>query len=144
MKNPSKQTLRNLVIQNKASVIPKKYPILALDYGKKFCGFAFSPDGICVFPLEIVVTRNFQTHIHFLLNNKNVQLLVVGLPLQNNNTENKTCHLIRSEIQKLSLSLPVVFINERNSSHSIDAPDKRERHDDLAAAKILEFYLAQK
>lgn len=144
MKKLDHRALQNLELQNHQTSEAKQKSILALDYGEKFCGFAFSPDGVCVFPLEIIPTQSFQERIFDLLNKKYVHVLIVGLPLQNDNSENETCQLIRAEIKKLNLEIPVVFVNERSSSESVHAPEKNERHDDLAAAKILEFYLAQK
>ena len=47
-----------------------KGPLLGLDYGTKFCGLAFSPDGICVFPLEVVKTIDISSRIKTILTTK--------------------------------------------------------------------------
>ena len=144
MKKISPQTLQNLELQNQEKTAsPNVKNILALDYGEKFCGLAFSPDGVCTFPLEVVPTGNIEKKMKEVLNNKCIQNLVVGLPILPNGQENKLCGVIRIFVKPFKALLPVEFINERFSSKLV-LPQKANRIDDFAAVKILEFSFSKK
>ncbi len=151
MKKLSPRTLQNLELHNQESADSKDANILALDYGEKFCGLAFSPDGVCAFPLEVVETEKMEERVKELLNKKHalgpdrrcVQKLVIGLPILPDGRENKLCGVIRTIAKKLEKSVPIEFVNERFSSKSV-LPQKADRIDDLSAVKILEFSFAKK
>lgn len=143
MKHPRPHILRDLELRNNNISPAKESRLLAVDYGEKFCGFAFSPDGICVFPLSIVATKNLEKELRDTLNKKSVQKMIWGLPLQPDGGENKICAQIRLFVEELHSPIPVEFINERFSSKFVSAPQEENRQDDLAAAKILEFYLSK-
>ncbi len=144
MKKIPSPLLRNLEAQNQARSSFKGIPpILALDYGEKFCGLAFSPDGVCALPLEVVKTPEIEKRIRDIVNKKSVQSMVIGLPLLPDGKENKLCGVIRQFAKKIEDLAPVTFINERFSSKSV-IPQKTERIDDFAAVKILEFSFAKK
>jgi len=135
--------LRNLELQNTSVKKIVSQNILGLDFGEKFCGLAFSPDGVCVVPLEVINTKNTFMRIKDLAKEKNIQKIVCGLPLERDGTTNPWCEEIRIFAKKLTTITPVEFINERFSSQNI-LTAKKERIDDLAAVKILEFYLNKK
>ncbi len=129
----------------------KKSPILAFDYGEKFCGLAWSPDGVVVFPLEIVETAKAREKILELYKAKKCQQLVIGLPISGDGTENNVCQKIRNFATALRgtagfLDIEnIEFVNERNSSQETFFRGKsnqpKQRIDDLAAARILEYWL---
>jgi RNase H-fold protein (predicted Holliday junction resolvase) len=144
MKKISPRTLQNLELQNQEiAPSPEGKNILALDYGEKFCGLAFSPDGVCTFPLEVVETGLIEERMKEIMNNKSVHKLVVGLPLFPDGKENKLCGVIRIFAKKFETLVPVEFINERYSSKLV-VPQQADRIDDFAAVKILEFSFAKK
>ncbi len=144
MKKISPQTLQNLELQNQGKTSSRNVKnILALDYGEKFCGLAFSPDGVCAFPLEVVPTENIEETMKEVLNKKSVQRLVVGLPILPSGQENKLCGTIRIFVKPFEKIVPVEFINERFSSKLV-LPQKANRIDDFAAVKILEFSFSKK
>ena len=122
----------------------KKSPILAFDYGEKFCGLAWSPDGVVVFPLEIVETAKAREKILELYKVKKCQQLVIGLPISGDGSENQVCQKIREFAKSLDIE-NIEFVNERNSSQETFFRGKsnqpKQRIDDLAAARILEYWL---
>ena len=122
---------------------PKEpFPILAIDYGERYTGLAWSPDGITPLPLEVVETIMLAEKISHIIAQKKIQHLVWGLPVNQAGVETPLSALITKIAQELS-SLPYTLVNERYSSQQTIA-SARERRDDLAAMNILEFYLDQK
>ena len=141
----NKVLLDGLAQSNLRSKNPaKKSPILALDYGEKFCGLAWSPDGVVVFPLEVVATEKAREKILELYKTKKCQQLVIGLPISGDGSENKVCQKIRNFAGFLGIE-NIEFVNERNSSQETFFRGKsnqpKQRIDDLAAARILEYWL---
>ncbi len=129
--------------QNRA----KSAPILALDYGEKMSGLAWSPDGIVVFPLKVLETNpreNLRKTIKQIYEEKNCQQLVIGLPISGDGTENSICQKIKKFAETLNIK-NIKFVNERNSSQETFFRGKsnqpKPRIDDLAAARILEYWL---
>ena len=152
MKKIPSRTLQNLELQNQEKALNKgARNILALDWGEKFCGLAFSPDGVCALPLEVVKTEEIEEWINNFVNNKHaldpdrgcVQKIIIGLPLFPDGKENKLCRVIREFAKKLEPLAEIEFINERYSSKLV-LPQEADRIDDFAAVKILEFSFAKK
>lgn len=131
-------------LQNEMEPAPVTYtePLLALDWGSKNCGLAWTPDGSVCLPLGIFPIDATPTMIRNFLTEKTIAELIVGLPLSEDSTENDTCTRIRSFTQQFESILPVIFVNERGSSQATISPD-RNRIDDLAAAQILQNYLRE-
>jgi len=75
-----------------------------------------------------------------LVEQKNCSKIILGLPISSDGSENHICEQIRSVATLLTIFAPVEFINERYSTQFAEGP-KNKRLDDLAAAKILEYYL---
>lgn len=146
MKLPQNSILQNLKLQNKKSQkSADEKNILSLDYGEKFCGFAFSPDGICVFPLEVVDTNQIDRKLPQIIQEKNAIKLIVGLPLEKDGSDNPLSQHIRLLISQWKKYIPIETVNERFSSQNVVfSGSKKQRIDDLAAAQILEFYLQKK
>ncbi len=143
MKKKIKQVFLDNLAQISANQSKAKIsPVLALDYGEKFCGLAWSPDGVVALPLKVVPTANSREILTEIYAKKQCQKLIVGLPISGDGTENKTCQQIRNFAKSLTIS-NLEFVNERNSSQATFSGEKNERIDDLAAAKILEFWLQQ-
>jgi len=144
-KKIDKQILKNLELENQFhSVDNKKNQIvLSLDYGEKFCGLAWSPDGFMIFPIGVISTENIIGEMQTIIKNRKVSHLILGLPISSDGGENEICQKIRQLGDKFKSLLPVEFVNERFSSQSVISSEN-DRIDDLAAAKILQFYLAKK
>jgi len=144
-KKQQNQILYELEARSQRDTTLKVLSALALDYGTKFCGLAFSPDGICVVPLGVFPTEDIEVKIRSLATEKKIKHLILGLPLDAQSRENALCVVIR----KLSNSFEkegfqTYLVNERFSSQQTLSADKNERIDDLAAAKILEYFLEGK
>ncbi len=119
-------------------------PLLGVDYGSKFCGLAFSPDGICVFALSVMSTADLLSAMESVIAEKSIKKIVVGWPISPNNQENAVCKTIRQEVKKWErFGLPIVFQDEKYSTQEgLRFKTKKEkRADHLAAAKILEYFL---
>ena len=60
--------------------------VLAIDYGKKRCGFAISDeDQSIAFPLETVDNEEIYQYIKNITENENIEKFVIGLPRTNKN-----------------------------------------------------------
>ncbi len=143
MKKISTQIIKNLILENERPSHQSEKNLLAIDYGIKHCGLAFSPDGICVIPLQVIDTESLAEIIQDLTGAKKFQTIIFGLPLLPDGSENKLCQEIRKQGQILKKNYTVKYINERFSTKKTISSDNN-RKDDLAAMNILEFYLAQK
>lgn len=144
MKKSLQNQLLNLEVQNTFSQEKKKSPAIGIDYGEKFSGISWTPDGIVVLPLEICPTETLKKRIKNISQEKNIKTLVFGLPVSSDGSENHICKAIRTfgtpfEAQNFK----VFYVNERYSSQNSLSPEN-DRVDDLAAAQILEFWIAQK
>jgi len=117
--------------------------VLGVDYGEKFSGLAWVQEGV-VFPLVVVPTLELLGEIKQTVAKKSIQQIVLGLPIGGQGEENHVCEQIRAFGTSLTgQGLSVEYINERFSTQNTISSDD-ERRDDLAAAQILEFWLAQK
>lgn len=151
MKKINSQYLQDLCLRNQHDLqnpnetyFLKEAPFLALDYGEKYCGLAWSLDGQCILPLEVVLFEDLMEKISFYLLNKSIKTLVMGLPVSAGGKENHICKRVRhlkKQIESL-YGISVKLINEQYSSSLV--LDIEGRKDDLAACKILEFYLQDK
>jgi putative transcription antitermination factor YqgF len=143
-KKLSKIILQSMEQINAAQNPAKLSPILAFDYGEKMSGLAWSPDGIVVFPIEVVDTAKSREILLQTYAEKNCQQLVIGLPVSGDGTENSICQKIKKFAKSLEIK-NIKFVNERNSSQETFFRGKsnqpKPRIDDLAAARILEYWL---
>jgi len=144
MKKIDPRALRSLQLQNEMEPAPVAYsePLLALDWGAKNCGLAWTPDGSVCLPLGVWPTDEVATAIKNFVQEKSISELIVGLPVSSDSSENDTCAHVRNFAQQFSTTLTVIFSNERGSSQATLSPD-RARIDDLAAAQILQNYLRE-
>ncbi len=120
-------------------------PILAVDYGEKFCGVAFSPDGILTVPIDVFATEKIYREIRNLIESRKIKKLVFGLPISSDGTENEICAKVRALAKACeNLINEIHFENERFSTQTVKNFSKKKRVDDVAAAVILKFFLARK
>ena len=135
-------TLRSS-FEKKAFVFgPESLPLLAVDYGRLYSGLALSSDGVCVFPVGVILTHELFSRMETLLQEKDIKQLVFGLPVSGDGKEGDLCQVIRQFAQSFESVVCVHFINERGSTQNImSSSGKSKRDDDLAAAQILEFFL---
>jgi putative Holliday junction resolvase len=135
--------------------------IAALDLGRRRIGVAIAEGRqSAAYPIGTIERRALRSDfeaIRSLLTDRNVDLIVVGLPLNLDGTEGSQAQNARSFGHQLAeaLSLPVAFYDERLSSFEAEerlkgpyqeAPRKRSRRkkgsvDAVAATVILEGWL---
>ena len=148
-KNKDQRLLQSLELENEQTENKRQEKnILAIDYGKKNCGLAFSPDGICIVPIFVVNTDKVEKEIEKILNTKSIQKVVIGIPYLASGKENELGNEIRklAKTIKTKKNIEIAFVNERFSSKNVllQNKNKKQRRDDLAAMQILKFYLSRK
>jgi putative Holliday junction resolvase len=124
---------------------------LCLDYGAKRIGVAVAePPAYVAVPLATYKAEPFAALVESLrryADERSVEQLVIGLPLQTDGREGSTAQAARAFGDELSsaLSLPVDYYDERMTSVAAESAlprRQRKRHvDAVAAALILEGYL---
>ena len=133
--------------------------IMSLDIGSKNFGIAFSdPQRKFTLPHKVLIKKKglFREILKIILEYEIIGL-IVGLPLNDNNTENKKCQSIKDITKQLDfffienkLLIPICFWDESYSSES--ARDKikliftttikqKKRLDKYAASEILQDFL---
>lgn len=133
--------------------------ILAFDYGLKRTGIAVTDDlQIIASGLTTVETPKLFSFLTDYLSSEKVELFVVGLPKQMDNTPSESEKLILPFIEKLQKKFPhisIVRIDERFSSKMafqamIDGGAKKKQRknkaliDEISATIILQSYLHYK
>jgi putative holliday junction resolvase len=133
--------------------------ILAMDYGKKRIGLAVSdPNQIIANKLATVATHTIWNFLKTYFQNEQVDEVVVGYPLQMNNTASEAVVYINPFIIKFKdryPNIPIVVADERFTSKMafqamIDGGikkmnrRKKEMVDAISATIILQSYLEQK
>ena len=125
--------------------------VLALDYGSARCGCAVSdPTGTLATPIEVVERPRSAAglgRLRDMIIEREVERVVVGLPLHLSGEEGSQAALARSFCAELEamLDIPVETYDERLTTRMAEA-SKREGAsappDSLAAAHLLQAYLA--
>lgn len=133
--------------------------ILAFDYGLKRTGIAVTDElQIIASGLTTVNTPELFSFLNSYLLDENVELFVVGLPKQMDNTPSESEKLIRPFIEKLQKKfphIPIKRVDERFSSKMafqamIDGGVKKKQRknkaliDEVSATIILQSYLHYK
>ena len=95
--------------------------ILALDVGDRRIGLAIGlPEQEMVFPREAIDTKQVEplSFLLELISNEDIKILVVGLPLNADGSENEQCRKTRDFVRKLNkiVDLPMNYVNEYASS----------------------------
>ena len=145
MKHPDPKILQNLKVQTEENPrIFLEHDVLAVDYGEKFCGLAWTQEGV-VFPVGVFSNGEIISAVVKKSAEKSIKNILLGLPISNDGSENHVC----AQIRELGVVLEkkgffIEYVNERFSSQNTISPNKDDRIDDLAAAQILEFWLRQK
>jgi putative Holliday junction resolvase len=122
--------------------------VLALDFGEARCGCAISdPTGTLATPLEAVErpdTRRGLQRIVQLVDDREVERVVVGLPLSLSGEEGPQAVRTREWAARLAarLTVPVDLHDERLTTRQAERVGGRADEDSRAAAHLLEAYLA--
>jgi putative Holliday junction resolvase len=123
--------------------------ILALDHGAARCGCAVSdPSGTLATPLDAVErpdTRRGLAEIVRLASDKQVERVVVGLPLTLAGEEGEQAAAARAFAERLAgeLDVPVELHDERLTTRLAERTGGGADADSRAAAHLLESYLAR-
>lgn len=132
---------------------------LAIDYGSKHTGLAICDRSeMIASPLAVIDgTKDLLKKIADIVKTENVEAIVLGLPLNMDDSEGPQAKLVLgfAEQLKTHLNIPVHLHDERLSTFSaeeklasLDHTGKkkriRKRLDALAAAEILEAFLEEK
>ena len=130
---------------------------LAIDFGGKNVGLAIcDAEETIVSPLIVLdATNDLINEIIDVINNQQAQGIVVGLPINMDDTEGPQAECVRDFVKKMQkhTSLPIYFQDERLSSFEAEcklAPaeltrkKKKKRLDAVAAAEILQTYIDSK
>ena len=127
--------------------------ILSLDVGEARVGVAIGYEETknC-FPMQAIKKSEANIKIKNIINQKKISLLVVGLPLDENNNETTTSKKIRLFASNLAKEndIEVIFVDEYYSSQeaierlNLKSKDQKTRNsgvvDSLSATIILERY----
>jgi putative Holliday junction resolvase len=122
--------------------------VLALDHGEARCGAAVSdPSGTLATPLAVVErpdSRKGLARIAALAEDLAAERLVVGLPLTLAGEEGEQAAHARAFADSLRrrVEVPVDLYDERLTTRMAAATDSRADEDSVAAAHLLESYLA--
>jgi putative holliday junction resolvase len=121
--------------------------VLALDHGTVRIGCAISdPSGTLATPLPVIEPPEARTVVE-LVAEREVDVVVVGLPLHLSGEEGSQAGLARSFCTELEamLSIPVETYDERLTTKMADATRRSGAtgaRDSIAAAHLLQAYLA--
>lgn len=123
--------------------------VLALDYGAASCGCAVSdPTGVLASPLEPVTapdSRRGLGRLRALVEELDIGLVVVGLPLSLNGGDSPQTAKTRAFAERLGDALPVSveFHDERFTTRIAQHAGGRGSEHSRAAAYLLESWLAR-
>ncbi|MFZ5806594.1 MAG: Holliday junction resolvase RuvX [Verrucomicrobiota bacterium] len=130
--------------------------ILALDYGEKRVGVAVSdPTGILASPLPFLSAEPFEVFleaIQKMIQEKQISLILVGMPKNMDGTFGESAKKVQAFIQKLetSISVPIKIVDERLSTvqagkllhqAGLNAKKQRLKIDSASAQVLLQQYL---
>ena len=130
---------------------------LAIDYGNKYTGIAIC-DAFETIASPVTVFKNpktFAKKIADLVEEENIEAIIMGLPLNMDDSEGPQVKIVRkfTEQLKTHVQIPIHFHDERLSTFAAEeklAPaefttKKRKKHlDAIAAAEILQSFLDHK
>lgn len=133
--------------------------IIGIDYGKKRVGLAVSdPLKIFASPLETVPTANIINYLKSYTTKEEVELFVVGYPINMNNKPSEAAQYVDQFLKQLKKALPdipIVLEDERFTSvlafqslidSGVKKQDRRDKAavDKVSAALILQTYMDRK
>ena len=121
--------------------------LLAVDYGKKNIGLAWTDTAIgVVLPFGVIANKESiikNQELIELIKKERVEKIILGLPLGLDGEENENTKKVRTfgdELKK-ETGLSVEFIDERFTSRLADAMGGGATRDEKAAMGILQSYL---
>ncbi len=132
--------------------------ILCIDYGGKRTGIAVTdPLQIIASPLTTIATKDFIPFLQDYFAKENVELILIGEPLNWDDTATHATPLVEAAIKQLTKkfpSIPIQKVDERNTSKMAAQAmiqmgmkkkdrQKKENKDMIAAAIMLQEYLQQ-
>jgi len=124
--------------------------VLALDYGSARCGCAVSdPTGTLATPIDPIerpATRRGFARLTELVRDREVERIVVGLPLGLSGADTDQTREARAFADRLAgaVSVPVEMYDERfTTAIAARSGDARTSEDSRAAAVLLEDWLAR-
>ncbi len=130
---------------------------LSIDYGEKRTGLAICDAGeMIASPLAVVSGQSdLILRILEVIKSENVEAIVIGLPLNMDDTEGPQVTRVRSFAVRLKehIDIPIHFYDERLSSFEAEKKlsgvdltrkGKKKRLDAVAAAAILQSFLDEK
>lgn len=131
--------------------------VLGIDFGEKRIGLAFGDELGVATPIQAAVDSNLQKRLETIastIQERSIQELVVGYPLNMNGTKGERVKQVDAFILKLEnkFNLPVHRVDERLSSHQVEmafrgSKKKWDRKsgdlDSRAASVFLQEYLDQ-
>jgi putative Holliday junction resolvase len=123
--------------------------VLALDYGSARCGVAVSdPTGTLASPLAVVerpASRKGMGRIVGLVREREVERVVVGLPLSLSGTDSDQTREARAFAARLgeALDVPVDLYDERLTTRIAERAGGQADEDSRAAAVLLEDWLVR-
>ena len=124
--------------------------VLALDYGSARCGCALSdPTGTLATPIDPIErpgTRRGFARVAELIRDREVERVVVGLPLGLSGADTEQTREARAFAERLAgaVSVPVEMYDERfTTAIAARSGDARTSEDSRAAAVLLEDWLAR-
>ncbi len=128
--------------------------ILAIDYGLKRTGLAVcDPSQTICSPFGVLdSTKDIISRLTEIITEENIEAVVIGLPLNMDDTEGPQAKIVRDFADKLkaAIALPIHFQDERLTSFGADEKlnmadlspaEKKHRRDAVAAAEILQNFL---
>ncbi len=133
--------------------------ILGIDYGKKRVGLAVTDmNRIIATKLATVSTSKIWEFLHTYFQNEKVDEVIIGYPLQMNNTASEAVAYINPFIKKFQVKypeIPIIQVDERFTSKmaframidgGVKKMARRNRNlvDAISATIILQSYLEQK
>lgn len=131
---------------------------LCLDYGEKRTGYAVSDQGgTMAFARGVLIKKTrdiFFAELLQIIASEEAEAIVVGLPIRSDGSDSLTTRQVRNFAGSLArrINLPLFFMEESYSSVEAESMLKASgqkaykrdgRVDSLAAARILESFLAQ-
>ena len=130
---------------------------LAIDYGTKHTGLAIcDPAETIASPLAVIHgQKELLERIADIVKSENVEVIVLGLPLNMDDSQGPQAKLVFKFAEQLKkhLDIPIHFQDERLSTFGAEEKlasaeftrkKKKKRLDAIAAAEILEAFLEQK
>jgi putative Holliday junction resolvase len=130
---------------------------LAIDYGSKRTGLAICDSSeTIVSPVAVIEGRQgLLEKIISLVKDENIEAIVLGLPLNMDDSQGPQAKLVQQFAQQLKkyIDIPIHFQDERLSSFAADRKmaaaeltrgKKKKRLDAVAAAEILNAFLENK